>query len=324
LRGALKQQSGDPTGDGGDNQKPEKFAVFAEQGNGARLGGSSIAAFAHAQSHLDHLEPIAPEIEQHRHQRSRVQGNVIGQAGVLPFEYPGNQPQMRCAGNRQKLRQALHDGEYDGLVEGHGTPNFRFWILGFGLGTSAPRFIGPSDHRKSTADEPMARWFDQTSMITGNINGRLPVSSLKCRRRAVRIFSLIMPQSATSSRLDFSMVRMITLRALSTRSGASLRGTNPRETTSGGVSSRPVCSLMARMGITMPSSEMWRRSLRMISSTSSSVPPSMQMRPTVTRPARRAPCSSNSSTSPVSSRNVSCETAASSLASSRCRQSCRY
>ena len=72
-------------------------------------------------------------------------------------------------------------------------------------------------------------------------------------------------------------------------------------TISGVPSARPVSLLMAMMGSTMPSSLMWRRSLMIRSSTTSvRDPESMQTRPTVTRPALRAPSSSISRTSPLS------------------------
>jgi len=74
-------------------------------------------------------------------------------------------------------------------------------------------------------------------------------------------------------------------------------GVEARVTISGASLTRPVSLLMAIMGSTIPSSLKCRRSLIIKSSTTSvREPESMQTRPTLTFPALRALCSSNSST----------------------------
>jgi len=45
-----------------------------------------------------------------------VQGDVKGEAGLLPTGEPGKQDQMRGAADGKEFSEPLHDGENDGLV----------------------------------------------------------------------------------------------------------------------------------------------------------------------------------------------------------------
>ena len=83
-----------------------------------------VVADAHAEALADDLHPIAEEIEEHGQQRADVQHDVEIERLGVPAEQPGSEIQVRGAADRQKLGEALDDGQDDHLQDGHKQPGY--------------------------------------------------------------------------------------------------------------------------------------------------------------------------------------------------------
>ena len=106
----VEEVSDDANRNGCDGQQPEEIPILPEIGIAPEIQSESLA---------DDLDPIAKEVDDHRHQRARVQRDIERQAAVLPTEEPRDQDQMRGAANGQKFGERLHNRQNDHLVNGH-------------------------------------------------------------------------------------------------------------------------------------------------------------------------------------------------------------
>ena len=84
------------------------------------LGVGVALAARGAQQSADHRGDIAPKIEDHGKHGADVNGDVHGQTLIGPAGQHRHQRQMAGGTDRQKLGQALDNGENDDLCKAHG------------------------------------------------------------------------------------------------------------------------------------------------------------------------------------------------------------